>query len=97
MLLLHLTLIEHAEQIKAQGVNLLFFIPCALVALIIHVKNKLIDKELVIRLVLSGFLGVIAGTGLAGLLGDNILKKLFGAILFVIGVKELFAKKSFPQ
>ena len=94
VMLLYLTLIERTEQIKAQGVNLLFFIPCALAALCIHIKNKLIDKKLALKLTLSGVLGVIAGTSLAGVLGGGVLQKLFGVILLIIGVKELFVKKT---
>lgn len=42
ILILYMTLIAGMEQLTAQGVNLLFFIPIAAAALIIHTKNKLV-------------------------------------------------------
>ena len=38
-----LTMLTSLSQHKAQGVNLISFIPMAIVVLIIHVKNKLIN------------------------------------------------------
>ena len=38
-----LTLFLKYEQLRAQGVNLVAFLPMAVVALFIHVKNHLVD------------------------------------------------------
>ena len=39
ILIIYLTLFADMEQMAAQGINLLFFIPCAVVALIIHIRK----------------------------------------------------------
>ena len=38
-----LTIFLKYEQLRAQGVNLVAFLPMAVVALFIHIKNKLVD------------------------------------------------------
>ena len=42
VLIIYLTVFLNIDQITAQGVNLLFFLPVALVSIIIHQKNRLI-------------------------------------------------------
>ena len=42
------------EQHVAQSVNLLFFIPTAIVALIIHIKNKHIDFKMALPIIITG-------------------------------------------
>ena len=46
ILIIYLTLIKGLPQTQAQGMNLVFFIPIALSALIMHTKNRLIDWKL---------------------------------------------------
>ena len=45
VLLLYLTAIANMDQLQAQGINLVFFLPIAALSLIIHAKNGLIEKE----------------------------------------------------
>lgn len=90
--LLYLTLFLHTEQLKAQGMNLLFFIPCAVVSLIIHLKNKLVDLKVAGFMLFIGAAGVFAGYWLTHIISENLLRKLFALFLLVIGLKEVFTK-----
>ena len=58
----------------------------AIVALVIHIKNKLVDFRVGIPVMLSGIVFSILGSLLANLLSNEILKKIFGAFLLLVGV-----------
>ena len=92
LLILWLTLVSGAGQLQAGGVNLLYFVCCALPALWGHAKNKLIEKQAVLRCVLAGVPACILGAVTASLLDVTLLRRLFGIFLLVIGFRELFAK-----
>lgn len=92
ILLLYLTLVQGIPQLAAQGTSLIFFIPCAVLALIIHSKNKLVDWKTSIKISLWGISGVFAGWYLAGMLQTDTMAKLLGAVLLIMGIKELFSK-----
>ena len=49
VLLIWLTLHDGMPQREAQGVNLLFFLPIALISVIMHIRAGFIDKKLVIE------------------------------------------------
>ncbi len=97
ILIIYLTLFADIEQMTAQGINLLFFIPCAIVALIIHIKKKRIVWKTVLPMIAGGLIGVAVGSYFAGIIGSKILGKFFAVFLVGLGVKELvtgFWKKS---
>ncbi len=73
-------------QKEAQGINLLVFIPMAIVALIIHIKNKLVDFRVGIPIVLIGVFFSIVGSIIANNLTNNSLKIYFGIFLLLVGV-----------
>lgn len=78
-----------ASQQIAQSVNLLFFIPTAIIALFIHVKNKNIDFKLAIPIIITGLIGAYFGSHLAVALSGLTLKKWFGFFLLAMGLYEL--------
>ncbi|MFA9379797.1 MAG: TSUP family transporter [Acetanaerobacterium sp.] len=90
VLLIYLTAFAGTPQIKAQGINLIFFIPIAVVALIFHAKNRLLDYKLALIGVATGIAGVFAGYAAAQWIGDRYLSKAFGVFLLVLGARELF-------
>lgn len=92
VLLIFLTVFAETKQLQAQGMNLLFFIVCAVVAIIIHMKNKLLDFKGLLWLAIPGFGGAILGTLIAGSIDTKILRILFACFLIVLGVREFFAK-----
>lgn len=88
-----LLFLTEVNQQQAQGVNLIYFIPTAVVALITHHKNGTLDLKTAKPLVLLGLAGAAAGAFLAVSLESEILKKLFGGFLLLMGLSEIFKKK----
>lgn len=87
-----LIIFTSVTQQQAQSVNLLSFIPMASVALITHFKNKNIETNLCLPLIGMGILGSIIGSFLAINLPSGLLRKLFAAFLFLMGLYEFFWK-----
>lgn len=87
-----LTLILGVEQKTAQGINLLYFIPTAVFALIVHYKNKLVNNKLLFLIAIPGIIGSVGGSFLAMKLHNDILSKCFAGFLFLLGLYELFKK-----
>ena len=92
LLMLYLTLVAAMPQRAAAGVNLLYFIACAPAALISHFKNGLVVRRALIWCTLAGVPVSIAASLLASATGLSLLRRLFGALLLYIGVKELRAR-----
>ena len=86
VLILYLTLYKDMPQISSQGINLIFFIPSAILAIILHIKNKLIDMG-------YGLIGVVLGFLLLNRLEDRTLRIIFAVMLIAVGAKELFFSK----
>ena len=93
VLLLYLTLFASLPQLQAQGINLLFFIPIAFTAIVIHFKNGLIDRRAVLFAVPFGLAGAFLGLKLAEFIGNDLLRRIFGILLGVVGLWELFKKQ----
>lgn len=91
ILVVWLTLFMDVEQKTAQGINLLFFLPIALLALCIHLKNGLVNKALVKKLVFGGVIGAVLGTLGTRLLDNSGLRMLFALFLLAFGLRELFS------
>lgn len=93
LLLLYMTVIGNTQFGDAKWINLLFFTVTASIALISHIKNKLIDKKAAVICILSGVITAAVSAFFAGSLDEKMLSKCFGVLFIVAGVKELFAKK----
>lgn len=80
------------EQHIAQSVNLLFFIPTAVIALIIHIRNKRVDFKMAVPIILAGLAGAFLGSRLALTLQGTDLRRWFGVFLLAMGIYEMFRK-----
>lgn len=78
------------EQHVAQATNLIFFIPTALCSVIINAKNKNIKYKLSIQIIIFGIIGAIIGALLSNKLEKNILRKIFGIMLIIIAIIEIY-------
>ncbi len=87
-----LILLTSLQQQTIQSVNLISFIPIAVVALITHIKNKNVVFHLAIPLIIFGVLGAWFGSSIALRIPSNTLRKLFGIFLLIMGVYEFFYK-----
>ncbi len=85
-----LILAENISQQTAQGINLTYFIPTAAIALFVHLKNKSIETKTALFLGAAGLPGAVLGSYLAGNLGNDILRRMFGIFLLAVGIYEIF-------
>jgi len=97
VLLIYLTVFAGIQQIEAQGINLIFFLPCAVTAIIIYSKKSLIKWRIVLPYAIFGILGTIIGSFLTDIIGGQTLQTVFGAGLLLLGIKELFFKQNKKQ
>lgn len=88
-----LTIFLAYEQLQAQGVNLIAFLPMSVVALIIHFKNKLVDFKSTWGLALIGSLFSLIGALVANQLSNIVLKKLFAVFLIGLGIWQIIEMK----
>ncbi|MDF2672658.1 MAG: hypothetical protein K0R09_923 [Clostridiales bacterium] len=88
-----LTIFLKTPQHIAQSVNLLSFVPTAIVAIISHIKQGNIEKNITFKLILGGVLGAVIGSYFAIRLPGNILRRLFGGFLLIMGIYEVCCKK----
>ncbi len=91
ILILYLTMYRHIPQLNAQGINLIFFIPSAILALIQHTGNKLIDWKTAGKYIIFGLAGVIPGLLFLKTAEDDSVRKIFSVILILTGLRELFS------
>ena len=94
VLLVYLTAFADFGQLQAQGINLVFFLPIALLSVVIHTKNKLVEWKAIPAMAVFGALGVAGGSFLAGILDERILRKLFSVLLILVGIREFFHRKT---
>lgn len=87
-----LTLFYGLSQQQAQSVNLIYFIPTAIVALISHFKSGNIEKGPVKKLIVFGVIGAVLGAVIAVRMNPEILRRLFGGFLLVMGIYEFRRK-----
>lgn len=87
-----LVLLAGMEQKAAQGINLLYFMPSAVSALILHIKNKHIKKAFLFFLIGGGLVGAGVGSFLAVRVSNALLRKIFAIFLTVMGLYEVFCK-----
>ncbi|AOY76821.1 sulfite exporter TauE/SafE family protein [Clostridium formicaceticum] len=92
-----LIFLTNFKQQTIQSINLISFIPIAIVALIIHVKNRDVLFKLSLPIVLFGLLGAWAGSKLALTLPSSSLRRLFGVFLLIMGVYEILYKDKVPR
>lgn len=94
ILIIYLTVFMSVPQITAQGMNLLFFIPCAIVSVIYNLKKKLIKYKVGIYILLGAVPGLALGAFLISNIETQILGKLFGGFLVISGIVSLFKKET---
>lgn len=92
LLMVWMTAICGLEQRTAKGINLLYFLPTAVCALIFHIKNRLIRWDVVLPAALAGAAAAALTAWLGLRLDTGILRKIFGGFLLLVGLKELFGR-----
>lgn len=88
-LIIYLTAVIGMNHIKAQALNLFFFIIIAAISVTLSAINRLINFKVVAIFAIFGLAGVWVGLLLEFMLPVRSLTKLFAIFLFVVGLREL--------
>lgn len=92
LLLLWLTVIAGIPPETARCINLLFFIPSALIASVFRRKQGLLDLKELLPAIVAGCVAAALFSRLGSMINTGLLKKMFGMLLLVTGVRELMYK-----
>ncbi len=82
------------DQLDAQLLNLMYYVPVAVMTSSINLKNDLINKKVVYKLLFAAICGSIIGALISTNIDAKIIKKVFSVLLFSAGIYELFFHKS---
>jgi uncharacterized membrane protein YfcA len=84
-----LTLFTDTPQHLAQAINLIAFIPLSLAALIVHIKNGLVEKKKILPVAIPAVAASVVAAFISKKVTGKILSRLFGWFLIVLGVIQL--------
>lgn len=93
LLILWLTMVLNTDPYTARGINLLFFIPSALIACLFRLKQGNLPIKRILPAILSGCSAAAVFSWISTMLDVEILKKLFGFVLIAAGLRELFYRR----
>ena len=96
LLILWLTIALEMSQTTARGINLLFFLPSALIACCFRWKQGTLHLRNVLPAILSGCAAAALFSWIGLAIDTAVLKKLFGVLLLLTGVRELMYKPASP-
>ena len=90
LLLLVMTLFLDVDQRTAQGINLLFFLPTALSALLCHARSGYLDKPTLKTAIPWAVAAALIGAWIATNLDVEVLRRPFGVYLLFSGLSLLW-------
>lgn len=89
LLILWLTLALGMPQPEARAINLMFFVPAALVSCLFRWKQGRLDIKKVLPAIIAGSIAAGIFAVLSSHWDTGILRKLFGFLLIATGIREL--------
>ena len=92
LLILWLTLVLEMPQESARIINLMFFLPSALISSLFRRKQGSLPLGKALPAALAGCVGALLFHSLSGRIDIQLLKKLFGGLLILTGIRELMYK-----
>lgn len=92
LLILWLTFVLGMDHAQARLLNLLFFLPCAMIATLFRWKQGKLDLRSILPAIFCGAAAAAVGSILSIRIDLEVLKKLFGGLLIMTGIRELFYK-----
>ena len=88
LLVLYLTTVADLSQHQAGGINQLYYIGCAPIALVGHIHNKRVDITTAIWCTLGGIVTAIPVSLLTSHMDSTLLRRLFGILVIYIAIRE---------
>lgn len=92
LLMLWLTLVMDMPHESARIINLLFFLPTAVIASLFRWRQGVLDFKKVIPAIVGGCISAAIFSLISAHINITIIKKLFGGLLLLTGIRELFYK-----
>ena len=89
LLLLWMTLVLGADPEMARVMNLMFFLPCAIIATAFRWRQSRPDWRITLTAAAAGLLGALLGNCLSPILPRELLRKAFGVLFLMTGVREI--------
>ncbi len=96
LLIIYLTVFGGFDQLSAQGINLIYFLPIALLSVIIHSRSGLVEWKRIVPSLIAGVISAPLGAWLAQSIGSPVLKKIFAVFILIIGIRELLCSSDKP-
>lgn len=90
LLLLWLTQVAMMEQPQARILNLLFFLPAAIVSTLFRMQKKVIQPGITLPALIAGCTAAVIFSLISRQLDVTHLKKLLGGLLILTGIREIF-------
>lgn len=90
ILILLLSLLKGLDQFTAQAVNIVFFVPTAIIAIWINMRQKVIDKDIAKKMIIFGVIGSVIGGFIAMKIDTKILRKIFAIFILIIAAREIY-------
>lgn len=97
ILILWLTLVLQMDPTTARELNLLFFLPSALIACFFRWRQGKLYWKQTIPAVISGSISALFFSFLAKEINLELFRHLFGGLLIITGLRELFLKRKKPS
>lgn len=97
LLILWLTLVLQMVYPQARLINLLFFLPAAVISTLLRRKQGTWQLKKVLPAILTGCVSAGLCAWLSNGLNTDILKKFLGVLLLVTGIRELLYKPKTGQ
>lgn len=89
LLIIWLTLVIGIAQPQARLINLMFFIPSAVVACLFRWKQGHLNIKKILPAMVAGSISAVVFSMIGNKLDTSLLQKLFGALLLFTGIREL--------
>lgn len=90
LLLLWLTQVVMLEQTQARILNLLFYLPAAIIATLVRRKQHKVAAKPALWAIIPGCSAALIFTLVSRAIDVAILKKLLGGLLILTGIREVF-------
>jgi uncharacterized membrane protein YfcA len=97
LLVLWLTLVLHMDPAQARLINLMFFLPAAVISTILHWKQGRIPLKKVLLPTIAGCITAAVLSFVGQKIDTENLKKFFGVLLIFTGLRELFYRPRKPK
>lgn len=92
LLIMYLTLVLNMPYPQARILNLLFFLPSAIVASLFRWKQGKLELKKIWPAIAAGCIGAAVFSFVSKAVDVTMLKKAFGILLLITGVRELLYK-----